>query len=294
MNFSLTHLCYFRDAANFKSVGMAAKKNFVSSSAVSQAIRSLEQSFSTTLLVHEKRVFRLTDSGEELLKRSQSLIQEAFNLNECMSNQTRENAGEVIIACQQSFAQNVLPKFMAVFNKKYPNIRVHWIFGITDEVKEMLRTRQANIVLSADNISFDTFEELEVLSGNYVLIAKKGTTKPDPVFILTSETQETSQFHKNYRKRFQTGAKILMEVDSWGVIKKLCAEGLGIGLVPDYLLRFDKAQSAVRIVDMGIEPSPYRVSAYYIGPRATLRRSCGFVLDELALFFKANSKVVTN
>jgi DNA-binding transcriptional LysR family regulator len=63
MNISLTHLLYFRDAANLGSVAAAARKNFVTPSAVSQAIKNLESTFSVKLLGHNKRTFVLTDEG---------------------------------------------------------------------------------------------------------------------------------------------------------------------------------------------------------------------------------------
>lgn len=55
-----TFLRYFLSAAQFKSISKAAKENFVSQSAISQAINKLETALSKQLITHEQNRFQLT------------------------------------------------------------------------------------------------------------------------------------------------------------------------------------------------------------------------------------------
>ena len=72
--FSNYHLKYFVDAATALSVSEAARVNRVSSSAISQAIRSLESHFEMSLLDHAKKRFILTPEGRHLLKGATNLL----------------------------------------------------------------------------------------------------------------------------------------------------------------------------------------------------------------------------
>ena len=82
---NLTFLRYFLSAAQSKSISKAAKENFVSQSAISQAIRKLETALSKQLITHEQNRFQLTADGELLLEKSKEVftifseIEDSFN-----------------------------------------------------------------------------------------------------------------------------------------------------------------------------------------------------------------------
>jgi len=287
MNVSITHLLYFRDAANLGSVAAAARKNFVTPSAVSQAIKNLESTFSVKLLGHNKRTFVLTDEGQELLRKCQPLLQEAFNLVEDMQSLTKRHAGNVIIGVQQSFAHNVLPEFMASMRKRYPHMNLIWKFGTSEELKEMLRTRQVNIAVSTDNTNFGAFEHIKLLKGKYVLVSNQSKLKKDDTIILSTETEETLHLKRELVKSFDGLPFSFMEVDSWGVIKRIAALSLGVGYVPDYLMRFQKSTLGLKVLKCGMSHAPYGLNAYFIGNKQALRKSCQTILDELVSFMQS-------
>jgi DNA-binding transcriptional LysR family regulator len=286
MNISLTHLLYFRDAANLGSVAAAARNNFVTPSAVSQAIKNLESTFSVKLLGHNKRTFVLTDEGQELLRRCQPLLQEAFNLVEDMQSLTKLHAGNVFIGVQQSFAHNVLPEFMASMRKRYPHMNLVWKFGTSEELKEMLRMRQINIAISTDNTNFGAFEHIKLLTGKYVLVSNQSKLKVDDTIILSTETEETLHLKSQLKKTFGGLPFAFMEVDSWGVIKRIAALSLGVGYVPDYLMRFQKKTLGLKTLKCGMSHASYGLNAYFIGNRQALRRSCQTTLNELSSFMQ--------
>ena len=59
--FNLHHIQYFLDAAREGSITSASRKNRISASAVSQAIRQLELAFGTSLIEHGRNQFQLTE-----------------------------------------------------------------------------------------------------------------------------------------------------------------------------------------------------------------------------------------
>ncbi len=61
--FNLYHLKFFCDAVTYKSISEAAKRNFVTQSAVSQAIGKLETLFGASLIYHNRQKLYVTEEG---------------------------------------------------------------------------------------------------------------------------------------------------------------------------------------------------------------------------------------
>lgn len=286
---SLYHLKYFQDAALLGGVGAAAKKNHISPSAVSQAIKGLEGHFNVTLLRHKKNRFELTEEGRALLDRSYPMFTAAEKLEEEMEWAKAAYSGTFSFATQQSIAHHVLPAFLARLRAKYPGIRPKLRLATTDVVKRWLEQREVDFILSVDNVAYDSFRPLPILSGHYVLAESTKVKREQDAYLIPSGAKEVTIFRREYEEKYGVAPRVVMEIDSWGVIKRLAEQGLGIGLFPDYLLRFEKSPG-LQLVDRGLPPIPYSVSAYYCSKRNTLSRTSRLFLDELEAYSATESR----
>ena len=66
----LKQLKYFQSVVRFGSVSAAAEENFISQSAISQQVQSLEHELGFALLVRRNRSFSLTPAGEYFYRKS--------------------------------------------------------------------------------------------------------------------------------------------------------------------------------------------------------------------------------
>ena len=66
----LKQLKYFQSVVRFGSVSAAAEENFISQSAISQQVQSLERELGFALLVRKNRSFSLTPAGEYFYRKS--------------------------------------------------------------------------------------------------------------------------------------------------------------------------------------------------------------------------------
>lgn len=57
---NLNNLRYFYDAAEAEGISEAARRNFVTQSAVSQGIQKLEMALGISLITHQRNCFKLT------------------------------------------------------------------------------------------------------------------------------------------------------------------------------------------------------------------------------------------
>jgi len=282
---SLPHLRYFHDAALHGSVAAAAKKHRVTPSAVSQAIRGLEQHFGSELLRHSKNRFELTDAGRMLLEHSHGVFAITTRLEQQMDEAKAGLTGTVSFATQQSLAHHVLPPFLAHMQKKFPGIKPHVRLATTSAVKRWLELREVEFILSVDNIAYEAMASKPVVTGEFAFVTaeeREGAPRPEG-FLVTGGTRETQQFRTAYTDAHGKAPQVAMEIDSWGVIKRFAARGLGIGMIPDYILRYDPPQGLKRL-DLGLPPLPYSVNAYYCRKRNEVSKLAAVFLAELESF----------
>jgi DNA-binding transcriptional LysR family regulator len=280
---SLYHLKYFKDAATLKSVAQAAKANHVSPSAISQAIKNLESEFDVILLEHSKNRFNLTEHGKQLLDNSHDLLESAQKLMDNMAMSSGEGHVEAKFATQQSIAQHLLPPFLSQMQKKHPQIKPNLRLGTVSMVRQWLSQRSIDFALTLEEDGFEEYESVSILKGEFVFIESKLHKNIPRGFLITGETQHTRQFKKVFEYVHGVKPDILMEVDSWGVIKRFVEEGLGIGFVPDYVLRYD-AKHTLRRVPIGTPKIGYEIRAFYHGSRRRLGHGVKTFLSELDYF----------
>lgn len=287
---SLVHLKYFRDAALLGGIGPAAKRNFVSPSAVSQAIKSLESYLDAELLEHAKNQFVLTMQGRLLLEKCHSVFASAESLEDEIKSSKGLMKGEVVFATQQSIAHYVLPEFVTKMNADFPEIKANIKLATTDVVHSWVVDRTVDFGLSVDNFGEHDLMTIPLYKGEFIFV--EGMNLPKKLdkhrgFVLPGETtRESRAFKSDYQKIFKKRPHVLLEIKSWGVIKKLAETGFGVGLIPDYLVKFDRNQT-VKEVKIDLPKISYSINAYYCRKRQKLSRQSQAFLSGLEAFMSS-------
>lgn len=287
---SLNHLKYFQDAAVLHSLTAAAERNRVSTSAVSQAIKSLESYFNVELLQHSRNRFTLTPEGTALLEKSYELFAANQTLEDELKRGKNAATGSVSFATQQSIAHHLLPQFMAEMYKNYPRLQIQMKLATTDTVKTWLQTNEIEFGISVDNIEQHDFVSVPIYKGEFIFVEsnrKKTDARHTRRFITPgASTKEAMEFHKHYRSVYGEPPQIQMDIKSWGVVKRFAELGIGTGFIPDYLLRCETSSTGLRTVDLKLPPVEYSINAFYYGKRAKLSKNCQLFLDSLDTFMK--------
>src|SRR3982751_3649590 len=90
----------FCDLVDLQSFSLAAERNFITQSAVSQQIKTLEDKFKRRLLerVRGRREVRLTTAGEVFYRESKVVLESYAELNESMRGLVGNVGGTVKVA----------------------------------------------------------------------------------------------------------------------------------------------------------------------------------------------------
>ena len=124
MNISLELYKVFYTVAKHKSFSKAAKELYISQSAVSQAIKNLEQNIGIPLFIRSTKNVSLTVDGDILF----GYLSQVFDLIQTAEEklQTRQDKynGQVVIASTDTLCKYfLLPKIYEI-TKNHPNIKI--------------------------------------------------------------------------------------------------------------------------------------------------------------------------
>lgn len=233
---NLTHIKYFHDAIECGSLHKAALRNFVTPGAVSQAILKLEEIYQLKLLSHGKNRLVVTEQGKLLYSLCPALLNHVDLIEEQMKSALNPFSGKIYFGTQQSLASSVLPLALKKFNDTHPEVEVSFNIGHSSYMLQILKDKQIDLVISMNNVDFKKFEKIVLFKGEFILLSSKSSNNKHRGYLTTSGTPEVLDLKKHYLNKTGQALPVKMEIDSWGVIKQMALDGVGIGFIPDYLI----------------------------------------------------------
>ncbi|MDX2163383.1 MAG: transcriptional regulator CynR [bacterium] len=134
----LRQLRYLCAVARENHFTRAAETLFVTQSALSQQIQSLEQEVGVSLLDRSKRGVRLTAAGEVLVHHAQRVLHELELARVALDDLQGLQRGDLTIGVVQTVNAYMMPALVAAFAAKHPNIRLHIEELPADEIERRL------------------------------------------------------------------------------------------------------------------------------------------------------------
>src|SRR5215469_12202989 len=92
---NMYHLKFFYDAATLKSVSDAAKKNFVTQSAISQGIAKLEKTLGVEIVTHSRQNFALTSEGKVVYEQAKAIFRAVDEMHDKLHEFQGKIGGEL-------------------------------------------------------------------------------------------------------------------------------------------------------------------------------------------------------
>lgn len=147
----------FIAAAECGSLSRAAEKLNYTASGVSQLISAMESDFGFLLLKRTTKGVVLTAEGEKMLPAVRAFLSQENRMHELAANINGLDIGLINIAAYSSIATHWLPKVIAGFKRKYPNIKINLMEGVRQEVLKWIEEGRADIGLTSggDDIDYD-------------------------------------------------------------------------------------------------------------------------------------------
>jgi len=112
----------FRDLVQTQSFTEAARRNYLTQSAVSHHLKTLEQQFGHRLIERGRKQLRLTRAGVLLLDASQDILRRYEQLERALKEPATEVAGPLQVGCIYTVGLYELPRYTTAFLKRHPKV----------------------------------------------------------------------------------------------------------------------------------------------------------------------------
>jgi LysR family transcriptional regulator, transcriptional activator of the cysJI operon len=235
----------FCDLVETGSFSKAAALNFVSQSAVSQQVKSLEQRFEARLIERGRRKgVTPTDAGKIFYAECKEILERFHALEERMRVKSAAVAGSVKVATVYSIGLHELPPYVKRFIKAHPQVKVHIEYSRTDRVYEacLNNTIDFGIValpLRRPNLAVIPFrdDKLVVVCNPEHKLARRGRVSIEALagadFIAFERDIPTRKTIDRILKQHKVEVNYVMEFDNIETIKRSVEVGIGVSILPE-------------------------------------------------------------
>lgn len=234
MKKSLPPLTWFRAfeaAARHLSFTAAGEEIGLTQSAVSQQVKALETRLCVTLFTRHARGLSLTDDGRKLLPQVGSALGILSVATDTF--ETGSEADLLTVASSISVAQWVIAPNLAEFTKQHPRIRIRFLSAIWPDD---FNSARANV-----EIRFGSDKQVgknaELLTPNRLIAVKAPALDGDLHSLPLIEAVGTSSGWKDWAAKVNNVPEAQILADSYGMALHLAAQGNGIALVSELLIK---------------------------------------------------------
>ena len=128
----------FCDIIESGSFSYAASQNFVTQSAVSQQVRSLEEKYDCRLIERGRAGVKPTPAGQILYTASKEIVRRFLELENRLREIGSVVAGSIRVGTVYSVGLHELPPYLTEFLRNYPAVNVHLEYLRSNKIYEDL------------------------------------------------------------------------------------------------------------------------------------------------------------
>lgn len=244
INYELYKVFFY--VATTLSFSEASKLLFISQSAVSQSIKTLERKLNQTLFLRSTKRVQLTPEGEILLRH----IEPAMNLiqrGEAQLLDAASTGGQIRIGASDTICRYFLVPYLERFHKSFPNAHIKVINQTSVKCVELLESGQVDLIVVnypnnyLSNVSairkIKSFHDVFIAGEAFKNLRGEKLTLKElsgyPILML-DKNSTTNEFLHRLFQQYQLDLVPEIELTSNDLLIDLARIGLGIAFLPDY------------------------------------------------------------
>jgi LysR family cys regulon transcriptional activator len=229
-----------------------AKALYTSQPGISKAILELEEELGVDIFArHGKRLRRVTEPGQQVLKSIEVIMREVGNLKRIGEEFSKQDAGRLSIATTHTQARYILPEPVALLRKRFPKVSVSLHQGTPEQVAQMLLDESADIGLATESLSeFDDLVTLPCYEWQHMVVVPAGhpLASVERVTLEQLAAEPLVSYHPSFTGRTRVDAafaqrrlkpNVVLEAIDSDVIKTYVRLGLGVGILAEMAVKDD-------------------------------------------------------
>ena len=272
----------FYHVASTLNFSEASKQLFISQSAVSQSIKTLERKLDQTLFIRSTKKVQLTPEGEILMRH----IEPAMNLiqkGEAQLIDAASTGGQIRTGASDTICRYFLIPYLEPFHKALPGAHIKVINQTSMKCAELLRNGQVDLIVvnypnnhlgtAASVLRIKKFRDVFIAGSPFLELKDRTVSFSEllhyPILML-DKNSTTNEFLHQVFQQHQLDLVPEIELTSNDLLIDLARIGLGIAFVPDYCIT---SQSDDLFLLKTKEELPYRELAVAYNDQLPLSRA---------------------
>lgn len=240
----------FYHVATTLSFSEASRQLYISQSAVSQSVKTLEKKLGTPLFIRSTKSVQLTPEGESLLRHIEPAIQLIRQGEINLMESSSLGGGQLRIGATDTICRYLLIPYLNQYHKLYPKVHIRIINQTSLKCVNLLESGQVDlIVTNYPNSRMGNREQVQVISEFHDVFTASRAHYPQlenrrvslkeiqnyPILMLDRHSTTNEFLHQMFRRE-QLELIPEIELDSNDVLLDLASIGLGLAFVPEYCL----------------------------------------------------------
>ena len=168
---TLNQLKIFIAIAEVGNVTKAADLLGITQSAASASIASIENIYQVKLFERVGRSIILSEVGKRFLPEAQKVISSAKSATKFLKLISKKTVGSINIAASQTIANYWLPRRLALFHARNPEVSLHLTMSNTRDVENAIVKGKADIGFVEGQVSSNNLKLIEVDHDQIALVA---------------------------------------------------------------------------------------------------------------------------
>lgn len=268
----------FCDLVDLESFSLAAERNFITQSAVSQQIRTLEERFKRRLLerIRGRREVKLTPAGDVFYNESKKVLAAYDQLEENLRGVVGKIGGTVKVATVYSVGLHELPSKVREFMTKFPAAKIDLEYSRTTRVVRDVLNGTVELGVLAFPEPRRGLTITPMPENRLVLIAPpdhkfasrkkvKVTDLQGQDFVLFERDVPTRKAMDKILKANEVEVKKVAEFDNIETIKRAVEVGFGLAIVPENAVGEAKKAGTLAVIQLA--------EKYWVRTVGTIHRS---------------------
>jgi len=253
----------FSALARRGSFTLAAKDLFLTQSAVSHAIKALEEEVGCRLVDRTGKRVLLTQAGEQFLRHAEKIMREMQAARAGLDTLGKDGHSRLRIGASTTACQYLLPAILGEYRQSFPNCVIRVEPGDQRQQLELLRGNHIDLALMLEpagqrEVDFRPLfqDELRFVVAPQHPWARLGRISREAIaeetLLLYHKASHTFRLISEYFRDQKILLSNFVEVDNMEAIKELVKVGVGAGVLAPWIARADLESGALISLPLGV------------------------------------------
>lgn len=222
-----------------RNITKAADKLFITQSALSKRIKSIERELGVEILLRSHQGIRFTPSGETVLAHSRAAAREMEQMRIQLDSMQGEVCGTLNAGISINYALYRLPDAMADYHRTFPKVKLQITTGQSRHLHRQMLEGSLDVAIIRGEYQWEGMRFLLGQENVSVICAKEFENRPLSEYLYIGRKTDTSLESQTLRWMNENGLGSQDAgfcVDSITACVEMVKRGLGWGIVPEIAL----------------------------------------------------------